>query len=68
MVQFIYPGGRGKNVYYRLKGYIGDQINAILSAVGMNFMKLMRFIEEVLLLFLVMNVVGGRLLQEEPAI
>ncbi len=32
----------------RLKGLIGDQINAILSAAGMNFMKLMRFIERVL--------------------
>lgn len=33
----------------RLKGVIGDKINAILSAAGMNFRKLMRFIEEVLL-------------------
>lgn len=33
----------------RLKGVIGDQINAILSAAGMNFRKLMKFIQEVLL-------------------
>ena len=33
----------------RLKGVIGDQINAVLSAAGMNFRKLMRFLEEVLL-------------------
>ena len=33
----------------RLKGVIGDRINAILSAAGMNFMKLIRFIGEVLL-------------------
>ena len=32
----------------RLKGVIGDQINAVLSAAGMNFRKLMRFIEELL--------------------
>ncbi len=35
----------------RLKGLIGDQINAILSAAGMNFMKLMRFIEKVLFFY-----------------
>ncbi len=29
----------------RLKGVIGDRINAILSAAGMNFKKLMKFIE-----------------------
>lgn len=33
----------------RLKGKIGDRINAILSAAGMNFRKLMKFIEGVLL-------------------
>ncbi len=35
----------------RLKGVIGDQINAILSAAGMNFRKLMKFIRELLILF-----------------
>ncbi len=35
----------------RLKGVIGDQVNAILSAAGMNFRKLMRFIEGILLSF-----------------
>lgn len=52
----------------RLKGCIGDQINAILSAVGMNFMKLMRFIEEILLFFWAVNIAGGRSLREQPAI
>jgi IS5 family transposase len=32
----------------RLKGVVGDQINAILSAAGMNFRKLMKFIESFL--------------------
>ncbi len=32
----------------RLKGVVGDQINAVLSAAGMNFRKLMRFIEDIL--------------------
>ncbi len=32
----------------RLKGVVGDQINAVLSAAGMNFKKLMKFIEEIL--------------------
>ena len=30
----------------RLKGQIGDQLNAILSAAGMNFRKLLRWLEE----------------------
>jgi transposase, IS5 family len=30
----------------RLKGVLGDQINAILSAAGMNFRKLLRWLEE----------------------
>lgn len=32
----------------RLKGIEGDRFNAILSAAGMNFRKLMKFIEEFL--------------------
>jgi len=32
----------------RLKGVVGDQINAVLSAAGMNFKKLMKFIEIIL--------------------
>lgn len=32
----------------RLKGMAGDRINAILSAAGMNFRKLLRFLEELL--------------------
>jgi transposase, IS5 family len=32
----------------RLKGMAGDRINAILSAAGMNFRKLLRFLEEFL--------------------
>jgi hypothetical protein len=35
-----------------LKGTLGDQINAILSAAGMNFWKLPRFAAAVLRLFL----------------
>jgi hypothetical protein len=30
----------------RLKGVVGDQINAILSAAGMNFKKLLRWLGE----------------------
>jgi transposase, IS5 family len=45
----------------RLKGVVGDQINAILSAAGMNFRKLMRFISEVLLLFLIKFILRVRL-------
>ena len=36
----------------RLKGKIGDQINALLSAAGMNFRKLMKFIKEIFHKFL----------------
>lgn len=36
----------------RLKDVAGDQINAVLSAAGMNFRKLMRVIEELLTLLL----------------
>lgn len=36
----------------RLKGKLGDQINALLSAAGMNFRKLMKFIKEILHNFL----------------
>lgn len=32
----------------RLKGVLGDQMNAILSAAGMNFRKLLRYLEEFL--------------------
>ena len=51
----------------RLKGKVGDQINAILSAAGMNFRKLMRFIEEILLLFLAMFTIHGRLPDRQSA-
>jgi IS5 family transposase len=51
----------------RLKGKVGDQINAILSAAGMNFRKLMKIIEEVLLLFLAMFKIHGRLADTQPA-
>jgi IS5 family transposase len=36
----------------RLKGFIGDQLNAILSAAGMNFAKLLRWAADFLRLFL----------------
>ncbi|SHO53742.1 transposase, partial [Desulfopila aestuarii] len=36
----------------RLKGRMGDCINAILSAAGMNFRKLMKFVESILRYFL----------------
>ena len=36
----------------RLKGVAGDRINAVLSAAGMNFSKLLRFLESFLRLFL----------------
>lgn len=51
----------------RLKGKIGDQINAILSAAGMNFRKLMRFIRQVLHNFLVLYGLQVRLLERQPA-
>jgi len=35
----------------RLKGIAGDRINAILSAAGMNFRKLLRFLAGFLLIF-----------------
>ena len=36
----------------RLKGVFGDQINAVLSAAGMNFRKLMKFLKEFWLVLL----------------
>lgn len=36
----------------RLKGFFGDQVNAILSAAGMNFFKLLKALEQFLGLFL----------------
>jgi IS5 family transposase len=38
----------------RLSGVSGDKVNAILSAAGMNFRKLMKFIEKILLFLWVM--------------
>ena len=35
----------------RLKGAVGDRINALLSAAGMNFRKLLRFLADFLSLF-----------------
>jgi hypothetical protein len=37
----------------RLKGMAADRINAILSAAGMNFIKLLKFLEGFLCLFLI---------------
>lgn len=37
----------------RLKGQLGDKINATLSGAGMNFRKLMRFLEELLTFWLI---------------
>jgi IS5 family transposase len=51
----------------RLKGVAGDQINAILSAAGMNFRKLMRFIGEILFFFLVKFIMQGRSPERQPA-
>ena len=35
----------------RLKGMLGDRINAVLRAAGMNFKKLLRFLADFLRLF-----------------
>ncbi|TKB06000.1 IS5 family transposase [Desulforhopalus sp. IMCC35007] len=51
----------------RLKGVVGDQINAILSAAGMNFRKLMKFIRGVLLLFWAMIVIQAGMPSRQPA-
>ena len=45
----------------RLKGVAGDKFNAILSAAGMNFSKLLRFLESFLRLFL-----GFKLFYKKP--
>ncbi len=50
----------------RLKGVIGDKVNAILSAAGMNFRKLLKFIEELLLFFLGPIVREGSFLKMLP--
>lgn len=46
----------------RLRGVVGDQVNAVLSAAGMNFKKLMKFLQELLCLLLAL--IG---IQAEPA-
>lgn len=51
----------------RLKGVIGDRINAVLSAAGMNFRKLMKFIREVLLFLWTMLLYQGELQSRQPA-
>ena len=51
----------------RLKGMIGDQINAILSAAGMNFRKLMKLIGGVLLLLCSMIISQGGSPCRQPA-
>jgi IS5 family transposase len=51
----------------RLKGVIGDQINAILSAAGMNFRKLMKFIESFLLYIFDWLVLQARSSVQRPA-
>jgi IS5 family transposase/transposase len=51
----------------RLKGVIGDQINTILSAAGMNFRKLMKFIQEVLLFLLAMFFHQAEMPSRQPA-
>ena len=51
----------------RLKGVIGDQINAILSAAGMNFRKLMKFIQEVLLFLWAMFFHQAEMPSRQPA-
>ena len=52
----------------RLKGIIGDQINAILSAAGMNFKKLMRFIMEYLFFLLAVFRNQGKSQSWQPAL
>jgi transposase, IS5 family len=51
----------------RLKGVVGDQINAILSAAGMNFRKLMKFIESFLLYIFCLLVLQARSSVKRPA-
>ncbi len=51
----------------RLKGMAGDCINAILSAAGMNFRKLMKFIESFLLCIFNWLVLQARLSAQRPA-
>jgi IS5 family transposase len=51
----------------RLKGGIGDQINAILSAAGMNFSKLMKFIRGLLLFLWTMFLHQGETPIRQPA-
>lgn len=45
----------------RLKGVLGDQMNAILSAAGMNFRKLLRYLEEFLRLLYCWLLSGQRI-------
>ena len=45
----------------RLKGLAGDRINAILSAAGMNFRKLLRFLADFLYLFYLWTISAGRI-------
>jgi IS5 family transposase len=44
----------------RLKGVAGDRINAILSAAGMNFRKLLRFLADFLCLFYLRSLSAGK--------
>ncbi|MGI9570917.1 MAG: IS5 family transposase [Desulfobulbia bacterium] len=44
----------------RLKGRAGDKINAILSAAGMNFRKLLKFLADFLWLFYLWTLLTGR--------
>ena len=44
----------------RLKGVAGDRINAILSAAGMNFRKLLRFLADFLCLFYLWSLSAGK--------
>ena len=48
----------------RLKGKLGDQINAILSAAGMNFRKLLKFIQDVFYNFWFLNMILARLAEQ----
>ena len=45
----------------RLKGVAGDRINAILSAAGMNFRKLLKFLTGFLFLFYLWTLPAGRI-------
>jgi IS5 family transposase len=45
----------------RLKGVLGDQMNAILSAAGMNFRKLLQYLEEFLRLLYCWLLSGQRI-------